>query len=306
MAVLDFTGFRSAVSQSFVPLQVTSEHREQFRGRIRSGGADEVQLSEITASAHMVTRTPELIAKADRRYYKLSLILSGTGLLAQDRREAVLRPGDVALYDTSRPYSLMFEEDFSTLVVMLPQQSLDLPADLLAQLTAVRISGRRGVANVVVPFLAQLGGNLEQLHGPAGVRLAHSTVDLVSTLFAAELDLARDNGNPHRELVRRIHGYIDTNLSAPDLGPAQIAAAHYISTRHLHGLFQEQGATVSGWIRTRRLEHCRRDLLDPLHAARPVAAIAARWGFMDAAHFSRVFRAAFGRSPSELRAAAST
>ncbi|MFE0019585.1 helix-turn-helix domain-containing protein [Amycolatopsis sp. NPDC059021] len=299
----DFTDFRTAVSQSFVPLHVTSPHHDHFRGRIRSGGADDVQFSEITASAHNVERTPELIARADRRYYKLSLILAGTGLLVQDDRQAVLQPGDVALYDTHRPYSLVFEEDFRTLVVMFPQRLLDLPAELVGQLTAVRMSGREGVGNVVVPFLAQLGTNLDQLAGPAGVRLAHSAVDLLATMFTAELDLARTTADPHYELMRRIRAYVDANLSSPELGPAQIAAEHYISTRHLHGLFQEQGTTVSGWIRTRRLEHCRRELLDPVHSTRPVAAIAAKWGFVDAAHFSRVFKAAYGRSPSELRAA---
>jgi AraC-like DNA-binding protein len=294
----DFTEFRTAVSQSFVPLHVT-DGGDGFRGRIRSSGADGVQVSEVTASPHVVERTPELIARGDRRYYKLSLVLAGTSLLVQDGRQAVLRPGDVALYDTHRPYSLVFEEDFRTLVVMFPQRLIDLPPELVGRLTAVRMSGKEGVGNVVVPFLAQLGGNLEQLAGPAGARLAHSAIDLLGTLVATELDLA--NTDPHHELMRRIRAHIDANLPSADLGPARIAAEHFISTRHLHGLFQEQGTTVAGWIRTRRLEHCRRDLLDPVHAGRPVAAIAARWGFVDAAHFSRVFKSAFGRAPSELR-----
>ncbi|PKV95154.1 AraC family transcriptional regulator [Amycolatopsis echigonensis] len=301
----DFTEFRSAVLRSFVPLQVSTEHRDRFHGRLRTHEAGEIALTEITASPHEVERTPELIARSDRPCYKLSVMLAGTGILTQDGREAVLRPGDVALYDTNRPYSLVFEENFRTLVLMFPQQKVDLPRDLVGQLTAVRMSGREGVGNVVVPFLAQLGGNLDVLTSPVGVRLAHNAVDLLTTMLATELDLDRAAADPHHDLMRRIRGYIDANLSRSDLGPAQIAAEHYISTRHLHGLFQEQGTTVAGWIRQRRLEHCRRDLRDPLLAARPVAAIAARWGFVDAAHFSRVFRAAFGESPSGLRAQAS-
>ncbi|MET9630378.1 helix-turn-helix domain-containing protein [Lentzea sp. NPDC006480] len=303
LVVRDFTEFRAAVSESFVPLRVSANGGDGFRGRIRTSAADEVQISEITASAHVVERTPELIARADRRFYKLSLILSGTGMLVQDDRQAVLRPGDVALYDTHRPYSLVFEEDFRSLVVMFPQRLLDVPGELMGRLTAVRMSGKEGVGNVVVPFLAQLGSNLEQLDGPAGTRLAHSAIDLLSTLVATELDLGRVNTDPHRELMRRIRAHIDANLHSPDLTPAKIATEHFISTRHLHGLFQHQGTTVAGWIRARRLEHCRRDLLDPVHAGRPVAAIAARWGFVDAAHFSRVFKAAFGKAPSELRRA---
>jgi hypothetical protein len=31
----------------------------------------------------------------------------------------------------------------------------------------------------------------------------------------------------------------------------------------MYSLFEQQKATVAGWIRHRRLERCRRDLLDP-------------------------------------------
>ena len=71
--------------------------------------------------------------------------------------------------------------------------------------------------------------------------------------------------------------------------------------RRLHQVFQDEGTTVSTWIRTRRLERCRRALEDPMSAGVPVARIAARWGFPDAAHFSRVFKAAYGVSPSAAR-----
>ncbi|WP_025159146.1 helix-turn-helix domain-containing protein [Leifsonia aquatica] len=299
-----FDEFRTAVSESFVPLQVTSARPDPFWGRIRSAEADEVHVSEVSAAEHVVERTPELIARGDRQYFKLSLQLAGTGLLIQDDREAVLHPGDLAVYDTQRPYTLVFDDDFRTMVVMFPKRLIDLPADVVAQLTAVRMSGTSGVGGIIVPFLAQLVGNLEQLSGATGARLAHSALDLVTTMFANELDVNAGPGTPHQVLLQRIRAYIDRNLASTDLGPAQIAAAHFISTRHLHGIFREQGTTVSAWIRTRRLERCRRDLLSPLYADRPVAAIAARWGFVDAAHFSRVFKAAYAESPSELRAAA--
>jgi AraC-like DNA-binding protein len=303
-AMRDFSAFRTAVSESFVPLHVTSDRPDPFWGRIRMATADTVHVSEVSASQHVVERTPELIARSDRDYYKLSMMLSGTGLLIQDNREAFLRPGDLAVYDTHRPYSLVFDDDFRTMVVMFPKHLIDLPRELVAQLTAVRFDGRSGVGGIIVPFLAQLVGNLDQLSGPTGTRLAHSALDLVTTLFADELDARTETIDPHRALMQRIRMYIDANLASTDLGPTQIAAAHFISTRHLQGLFQEQSTTVSAWIRTRRLERCRRDLVDPLHADQSVASIASRWGFVDAAHFSRVFKAAYSESPSDVRAAA--
>lgn len=58
---------------------------------------------------------------------------------------------------------------------------------------------------------------------------------------------------------------------------------------------------MAGWIRERRLERCRRDLLDPALAARPVGAVAARWGLVEPASFSRAFRAAYGLPPAAYR-----
>jgi AraC-like DNA-binding protein len=301
MIARNISEFRAGVNDSFVPLQVTSDHPDRFRGVIRGAGIDEVHVSDVRATDHVVERTPELIARGDRPYFKVSLMLAGRGLLVQDGREAVLSPGDLAVYDTSRPYSLVFDEDFRTMVVMFPRHLITLPPDMVGQLTAVRISGSEGLGAVVTPYLTQLAANLDQLAGSTGARLAHSALDLVTTVFTRELGLDGTTADPHRALMQRIRGHIDRNLASTDLGPASIAAAHYISTRHLHGLFQEQGTTVSTWIRTRRLEQCRRDLIDAVLADRPVAAIAARWGFVDAAHFSRAFKSAFGVSPSEFR-----
>ncbi len=290
------------VSESFVPLDVARSVPGDFRGRIRSRGLDQVELCEITAGGHNVLRTPDLIARNDRRYFKLSLQICGSGLLIQDSREAVMRPGDLAVYDTHRPYTLAFDQDFRSLVMMFPHDLIDLPVDAVGQLTAVRMPGDAGLGKVISPFLVELARNLDQLTGASGRRLSLNALDLVTTMFANELAMSRRGvADPNEELLGRVRTFIDAHLGDPDLGPSTIAAAHYISTRHLHNLFQASDTTVAAWIRSRRLEHCRRDLRDPVCAGRPVAAIAARWGFFDAAHFSRVFKTAFGMSPSVYR-----
>jgi AraC-like DNA-binding protein len=99
----------------------------------------------------------------------------------------------------------------------------------------------------------------------------------------------------------RVHAFIEARLGDPALSPSTIAAAHYISVRSLHNLFEAQPHSVAGWIRQRRLERCRRDLLDPALRVRPVSAIAARWGLTDPANFTRIFRAAYGVPPGKYR-----
>ena len=296
-----FDHWRHLVAESFVPLAAETDYPETFRGQLRSRVLDRLCIVEVSASGHSVHRTPALVAQPGQRYFKLNLQLEGTGLLIQDNREAVLRPGDLAVYDTNRPYTLAFEEQSRVMVVMFPHDSLSLPSDYVGQLSAVRLAGGNGLTGIVGPFIAQLAENLDAISGPSGSRLAANALDLVSTMLHSELDMARDSMKPQMLLATSVREYIEANLADPQLSPASIAAAHFISTRHLHNIFHESGATVASWIRSQRLERIRRDLRDPLHNGAPVGAVAAQWGFLDAAHFSRSFRDAFGESPSEWR-----
>ncbi|WP_083521755.1 helix-turn-helix domain-containing protein [Arthrobacter luteolus] len=299
-----FAEWRTLVSDSFVPLEATPVHPgiPRFAGRLTGRRLRELAIVQIDAMAHRVERTPGLISGGGEGFYKLSLQMSGCGVLVQGGREAVLEAGDLAIYDTGQPYTLSFEEDFTTLVLMFPKQLLGLSAEDMAELTAVRLGGGHRLGRAVVPFLTQIAGMLPDLDGPIGHRLALNTVDLLSTLLADEA-YARpgaDSGG-HERLLRRVQHFIDGQLANPELSPGYIAAAHFMSTRSLHKLFEDSGTTVAAWIRGRRLEGARRDLADPLQADIPVGAIGTRWGLPDPAHFSRVFRAAYGLSPSAYR-----
>lgn len=298
---LTFDHWKHLVAESFVPLAARTADVDGFRGRMRSRVLDRMSVVEVTATSHEVHRTPALIAQAGERYFKLNLQLEGTGLLIQDNREALLRPGDLAIYDTNRPYTLAFEEEARMIVVMFPCDALSLPTDYVGQLAAVRMAGSTGLSGIVGQFIRQLSENLEVLSGPSGSRLATNVLDLVSTMLHAEMDIAPDRMKPQALLAVSAREYIEANLADPQLSPASIAAAHFISTRHLHNVFHESGTTVASWIRSQRLDGARRELRDPLHAGKSVGAVAARWGFLDAAHFSRIFRDAFEMSPSDWR-----
>jgi AraC-like DNA-binding protein len=186
--------------------------------------------------------------------------------------------------------------------VVFPRALLPLPRDEVARLTAVRIPGDQGPAALASTLARQLVGHLDD--AADGTRLGSAVLDLLTVALAARA--RRSGGVPpdsqRRVLLQRVHAFIEQHLGDPELSPETIAAAHHVSVRYLYKLFEAQGQGVAGQIRVRRLERCRRDLLDPGLHARPVSAIGARWGLPDPASFSRAFRAAYGVAPGEYRA----
>lgn len=297
-----FSAWRALISNTFVPLEAESLGSGPFAGQLSGRQLHDVGIMRLDAGAQTVSRSPELIARGGIGHYKLSLQLSGHGVLLQDGREALLQPGDVAIYDTQRPYSLTFEENFECLVLMFPQHLLGLSADDVSELTAVRMGKGNRLAESVAPFVASIAAQLPELKSPIGHRLALNIVDLLSTMLADEIySRPEQNTDNHARLLRRVQHHIEANLADPALNPDAIARAHHMATRTLQKIFSGSGLTVAGWIRERRLEQCRRDLADPLCDHVPVGEIGARWGLPDGAHFSRVFRASYGLSPSQYR-----
>ncbi|PZG40052.1 hypothetical protein C1I98_22685 [Spongiactinospora gelatinilytica] len=150
-------------------------------------------------------------------------------------------------------------------------------------------------------MLVNLAGHIDEVGDSHPMRLADNVVDLIGTLYASLLGEHADASDSMRMLLTRAKMFIARHLDEPDLGPEAIAAACYVSTGYLHKLFRAEGMSVGRYIRERRLEQCRRDLLDPGSREVAVSAIGARWGFADAAHFSRVFKTSYGLAPREYR-----
>lgn len=295
--------WRTAVAEVFVPLDFTFPDPRAFRGEIAGDTLGSVVITRVTASPHRAERTQRHIARTEETpYYKVSMPLRGYVVVSQDGREALLPPGELAIYDTSRPYRVSFDDTARLLILMFPHRALRLPYDAVGDLTARRISGRTGIGGLVAPLLVSLASRLDEIGGPQSARLADSVVDLLGILCA---DLLEGTGHrpadPMRALMTRIRSFIEDHLDDPDLGPEAVAGACHISVGYLHKLFRTEGTSVSRVIRERRLEQCRRDLAAPVGRGKAVGAIGAHWGFLDPAHFSRVFKATYGVSPREYR-----
>jgi len=295
-----FEGWREAAARCFFPMAIRSRTVEPFAGRMVGHALPSIDIVRVTATPNDCLRTPAGIAARDPEQIQLHVLRSGRCGVTQDGHEDVLTPGTMTTLDSSRPWALHAVEPFELVVLAVPKVLLRPFGDALARSTALTIRGDRGLGGLIVPFAIGLADGLED------DSLGDGRDELGETLLGLLRALALEGRGerpaaPAPALLAQVKAHIERHLGDPSLGPGSIAAAHFITPRHLHRLFRAEGCTVSEWIRRARLERCRRDLADPALAGETILAVATRWGMPDAAHFSRVFRAAYGCSPRDVR-----
>jgi AraC-like DNA-binding protein len=297
------------ISERLVPMQVSTDDVDSYQGGLRSTSLGVVQLCDLWArNAVVACRTSKLISSSDPDYLKVCVQMSGSSVVSQGDEQAALEPGDFMLYDMARPYQFRADAPYHVRTVTFPRDALRLSPSQLQRLTSRPISGREGLGFLVSQYLVALGRQLDTGVCFASSHLSDATLDLLAASFAERLACtgATELDGGKAGLLLRVRTYITQRLGDPHLDIATIAGAHHISVRCLQKLFEGQEQTVTGWIRAQRLERCRRDLANPALAEEPVTSIAARSGLIDAARFSRVFKAMYGLAPRDYRTKALT
>ncbi|WTG15339.1 helix-turn-helix domain-containing protein [Streptomyces sp. NBC_01589] len=294
--------WRDAVGKALVPMIVAPRGDGPFSGRITTDRLGCLRVSTMEADAKRVSRTPELIARSSEALVAVGIQVSGTATLIQDGRRAEVGEGDLVMYDTARPYSFDYPERFSTHVFQLPHRALGVSDADILRVSGTVIGPADGFGAVLQPFLSTLATSTHSYSPAVGGKLANSVIDLFATLVAeGTRQVLSDADTARSHLVLRIRNHIDRNLRDPALSPEAIAKAHHVSVRYLHRIFEGEGITVGRLIQQRRLEECARELARRGRTNPTVSAVAQRWGFVSPAHFSRVFRTAYGLSPREWR-----
>lgn len=298
--------WEESVSSLYARTSVELGDLGDFHGQIQWRKVGQIIVSEIVSSRQTVVREPLHINTHEPSLMQINLQLDGTGTIAQDGRVARTRPGEMAFYDSSRPYEMTFQDGFT-------QLSLDFPLEILHErfgrahdFTARTISGLEGPGRFLYAFTRSLveGGEQDD-DSSITTRLQSHLIDLVVTALYGLMPPDIPTASAHRRsTTHRLKTFVNENLRDPGLSPARIAAAHGVSLRYLYDLFADEGITIAKYIMASRLERCRLDLEDTRLAARSVAEIAFAWGFNDAAHFSRAFRSRFGMTPRECRGVA--
>ncbi len=290
-------GWKAGVHENFLPLEVEVTRRADFHATLTARQLGATQLAYIDADAHRVARTRTLSERSERAFLKFFWQMGGMSRIEQAGRRSELAPGAWTFYDTSRPYSIDMGDDSKFAVALLPLDACSEWASLamhgLGQ--SYRSSGASRVA---------LGSVLTALHDPQACDpvSAEAFCTSIAGLMLAAAKSAGDVRETRTDArLARARRYIASRIEDPELTPDTVAAELRVSRRTLYAWFEPVGQSPGAYIQQTRLDRCRRALLDSDSRDKTITRIAFDNGFSDMAHFSRLFKAAYGAGPREYR-----
>jgi len=289
-----FAYWREMICATFVRLAAEPVHGAgEFHGLIEHVPVGAVELSTVVAGGQHVTRTPRLISQeAADDFLLASIQLAGRGLVEQDGRIAALGVGEMAFYDSTRPYTLHFEDQFRQLVVQVPKRDLMLRET--RGLTA-RTLGAGTPGPVVATFFGSLAESAKA-EVDATMLVPHA-VGLLSAAAACAGQLAPTPRSVEALTREAVLEFLGRNLADPALDAAAVAKACHVSRRTLYRMVGDEG--IAARLRRLRIERAKALLLT--NDDRPIGSVAAACGFETESGFHRAFRSATGETPAEYR-----
>jgi AraC-like DNA-binding protein len=289
-------------SDSFTPLVSDPVDERSFNGHVVRTEVDDLQLAEVYSDPQFVRHSQAHATRARGAMFFLHLQLEGEGVIRQEGRQAVLRPGDFAICDTTRPYDLIFNQSNRVFVLGIPGATMHRYLRSPESIVSVGMNGSKGMSGLASGLLRSFWAELRtQPQAGQPTRVLNAALDLMAGAYATVPQAAVVRSSLAMAHRARILSYIEAHLADPDLAPTSVARACRITTRYLHHLFSDEPETVSRYILRRRLEECSKALNTTSQRARTVTTIALDHGFNSPTHFGRAFRARFGVTPREFR-----
>jgi AraC-like DNA-binding protein len=216
-------------------------------------------------------------------------------------RAFVAPPGAMLLLDMTRSCSIVHPSGRS-IQIALPRELAQAFLGPLPPLHGAVVSAEASA--MLVSHLLQLRQALPAMEQGQQTILMRTVLDLLAVALGrqavVELPTPADDEGSVADLDGLARREIELRLGLPSLTAASLCQRLGVSRSTLFRLFQNEGG-VQSYIRSRRLEAVRRALAERGSPA-SVGELAYRYGFSDASHLTRLFKAAYGTTPTAFRA----
>jgi AraC family transcriptional regulator, positive regulator of tynA and feaB len=297
--------WRDAVSRTHLPWELDTDRHTVYPGsnEIRRQSVGALSVIECFSGPCSGVRSTQQIAASDENHIGVLFVLDGSEVVARDGTETVLTPGTVALWDGSHRLSF-------NVPCAVRKRTLLIPRSRAAEL-GPRTDHLGGIVlrpshatKVLIDLLASLLADQPRTDGSAQMASSSAFSNAILELLSGAIGAVDPDHVSQMSTQRwvQVRDYIEDHLTDPQLDTAAIARSASISVRSLYLLFEARGETASRYVKRRRLARARSEL--ERRSDLTVATVALRWGFNDHAAFSRAFRAQYGVTPRDARAAA--
>ena len=245
-------------------------------------------------------RSADRIRRDGFDHVNLQVLRSGRMAAGTPGDERAMLPGDIVVFDTSRPQrTFVAEADYLSVAITRDAITTSLPD--VGSLHGVVLSG--GAASLLGDFLISLGRHIGSITPGLASESAGMAGTLLGSIVGSELPKVRRtvDASAAIEMYRwRAEAFIDAHLDDRALDADTIAAGIGVSRTTLYAAFKPVNG-VARQILDRRIRRLSEALLRT-DETRSIGALAFDLGFADESHCNRAFKAAFGCPPGQFRA----
>ena len=294
--------WQQVLSATHLPWSVsvpTGADAPVFEAQVRRWWIDDLALVDCECGPCSGTRQRRQLADTEGEFVVVLITRAGRETVSQGDAEADMKPGDAVAWDSTKPARFAVWEPLSKRSLLIPRAALDEVSGRTWVTGGVMLDGLAPATRLLTTYLDTLSQALPGLNSSAVAAARNATLELFIGAVRTDGD-APSTSMARPALRAAMDRFIEQHLLDDEVTSAAIANAHGVSTRTVNRIFNATGQTVGEVIRVRRLARARDELTC---SDRPISTIAHRWGFSDASHFTRTFRAHYGSSPSDYRCA---
>jgi AraC-like DNA-binding protein len=293
--------WHEVIASTYFPLNLRFREPQAFNGELAIWPLGNLSLSRLTSDALAYERQPHHLRNEREEQYLVTIPAAADVFFSQCKVDIRCKPGGFILERGHEPYVFGHEEENDLWVLKVPGDALRGRIRAPDRFSTLQFDATAGVGALFVDMLHLIPSHFESMSAEAHAYLGLQLVDLLVLALKSDERALFSSASAVREAhLARIEQFVRAHLPEQDLGPERVAGACGISIRYLHELFRDTNQTLGQWVREQRLAAARQAIEEP-HNNHTIAEIAYRWGFTDQAQFSRLFRAAFGATPSECR-----
>jgi AraC family transcriptional activator of tynA and feaB len=168
---------RDVICREYANVEVTSPARQVLSQDLTIYPWDSLRLSIIRSSGIALERLPREPQLISQDAYFAVILLSG---------DYVLQPGDITIYDATRPHRINCPRDFAKLILSIPRPVFRARIAGVEHCTVRHISGADGIGAVASNFVRSSSRHASQFTPHEFSALADHALDLL-TLAAASV-----------------------------------------------------------------------------------------------------------------------